>query len=502
MSSYGQPAAARRGGPLALVALGGFAFLLTIPLGAQAALGGAVVLLVACLLALRDSTAPVFTWTNAAVMLLLLIWFVPIKTYSFPVDLPFQLEPYRVFLLVLIFTWLLGLIAGHSRLSAGGHAYPLILFTAGLFATQILNFNELNAGSTDPEALLALSYLLSFVIVFLLVTSTIHSISALEQLVRVLVVGAAIVAATALYDSRFSYNVFEHLHEWIPILEFTPREVDAVRGGRLRVFGSAQHPIALSVALLMIVPFALLLSRRASTALRSRLWIGAALLCAVGAIATVSRTTVLMVIAMLVVALLLRARAILPYWPLIFVLPVVVHFAAPGALGGIYNSIFPDEGFVSSLGTGRAGQPGSGRLADLGPGYDLWSKSPFVGRGVGQQDIAPELPPGAVEREGIPLIFDNQYLSTLVTTGLLGLIALAWFTWGGVVKLARAAKDRLGPPSDLIAACSVSAAGFGASMIVFDALYFVQCTLIFFLVLAIGFRARELCAAAGDRRAV
>ena len=502
MSAYSQPDAARRGGPLALVALGGFAFLLTIPLGAQAALGGAVVLLVACLLALRDATAPVFTWTNAAVILLLLIWFVPIKTYSFPVDLPFQLEPYRVFLLVLIFTWLLGLIAGRSRLSADGHAYPLILLTGGLFATQIVNFNELNAGSTEPVAVKSLSYLLSFVIVFLLVTSTVDSISALEQLLRVLVVGAAIVAATALYDSRFSYNVFEHLHEWIPILEFTPREVDEVRGGRLRVFGSAQHPIALSVALLMVVPFALLLSRRASTTRRSRLWVGAALLCTVGAIATVSRTTVVMIIAMLIVGLVLRARAILPYWPLVFVLPVVIHFAAPGALGGLYKSIFPEDGFVSSLGTGRAGQPGSGRLADLGPGYDLWSESPFVGRGVGEQEIPPELPPGAVQREGIAIIFDNQYLSTLVTTGLIGLVALAWFTWGAVVKLARAAKARRGRPSDLIAACSASAAGFGASMLVFDALYFVQCTLIFFIIVAIGFRARSLTTRATDLRAL
>ena len=57
-----------------------------------------------------------------------------------------------------------------------GQAYPLILFTGVLFATQILNFNELNAGSTEPEALKSLSFFLSFVLVFLLVTSTLDSV--------------------------------------------------------------------------------------------------------------------------------------------------------------------------------------------------------------------------------------------------------------------------------------------------------------------------------------
>ena len=106
-------------------------------------------------------------------------------------------------------------------------------------------------------------------------------------------------AVTALYDSRFTYNVFEHLHEWIPVLEYVPREVDATRGGLIRVYGSAQHPIALGVALLMMVPLAIYLSGRAATVFRSRLWIGAAIVCAAGALSTVSRTTVVMIATML-----------------------------------------------------------------------------------------------------------------------------------------------------------------------------------------------------------
>ncbi len=486
--------------PLALAAFGGLAFLGTIPLGARATIGGALVLLLACLLGVRDTAVPVFTWANMAASLALLVWFVPIKTYSLPVNLPFNLEPYRLFLLLLVFAWLVGLIGGRSHLSAHGQAYSLILLSAVLFTTQIVNFEEVNAGTGEPEALKSLSYFLSFVIVYLLVTSTLDSMPAIDKLVRALVFGAAVVAVTALYDSRFSYNVFEHLHQWIPLLDYHPREVDAARGGLIRVYASAQHPIALSVALLMMVPLAIYLAGRAATVLRSRLWLGAAIVCAAGALATVSRTTVVMIVAMVLVAVFLRGRAMVRYWPLLLLLPFVVHFLAPGAMGGIYKAFFPEEGLVTSL-DDRAGQTGSGRVADLGPGLELWRSSPLVGIGIGEQTVPSDAPLGAEAAEEPELIFDDQYLNTVVTTGLLGFVAVVWFVWGGVLKLARAARRRLGQPSDLLVACSVSAAGFGASMAVFDALYFVQCTLFFFIIVAIGFRVRGLSPPAVDMRA-
>jgi hypothetical protein len=71
-----------------------------------------------------------------------------------------------------------------------------------------------------------------------------------------------------------------------------------------------------------------------------------------------------------------------------------------------------------------------------------------------------------------------------------------------VIKLARAARRRLGRPSDLLAACCISAAGFGASMALFDAFYFVQSTLLFFMILGIGFRVRSLSQPSVDMRAV
>jgi O-Antigen ligase len=477
---------------VAVVVLGAVVFAGSLFLGPEATVGGALVLAVACMLALRETTAPVFTWPNAVATLVVMLWLLPIKTYRLPVTLPFNLEPYRLYLVLLVVVWVIALLAGNARVGADGHGRALLGFAAVVVAAQILNYQDINAGTIENEALKSLSYFLSFALVFILITSTIESFEALDKLVRVLVVGATIVAITALYDSRFSYNVFDHLHEWIPILDYVPREVFEERGGRLRVYGSAQHPIALSVALLMVVPLAIYLGGIAATVIRSRLWLAAAVICAAGALATVSRTTVIMIVAMGALAVWLRGRAVTRFWPLLLALPFVVHFVAPGALGGIYKSFFPKEGLVADL-SGRAGEGGSGRFADLGPGVRIWSESPLLGEGIGTKIVAStdpgELSPGQTP---IEIIFDDQYLNTLVTTGALGLVAVLWLVWGAVAKLARAARRRIGQPSDLLAACSVSAIGFAASMFLFDAFYFVQVTLLFFVIAGIGFRTRAL----------
>ena len=63
---------------------------------------------------------------------------------------------------------------------------------------------------------------------------------------------------------------------------------------------------------------------------------------------------------------------------------------------------------------------------------------------------------------------------------------------GGTLRLLKAARDTLGRTSDLVAACCVACAGFAVGMLTFDAFTFVQCTLLFFVLMALGQRARTL----------
>jgi hypothetical protein len=213
-----------------------------------------------------------------------------------------------------------------------------------------------------------------------------------------------------------------------------------------------------------------------------------------GALVTVSRTVVAMAIVMTFVGLLVRPVQVMKYWPVLLVLPALAHFAAPGTLGALYKSIFPEEGLAADL-QGRAGLGGSGRLADLAPGFDLWRESPLVGHGLGfVATTAAPVAEGATQgATGFQIIFDNQYMATLVSLGALGLIAAIWVVWGAAFKLGIAARrHREGPEADLVAACALSCFGFATAMLFFDAFAFVQVTIVFFIIAAVGLRLRQL----------
>ena len=85
------------------------------------------------------------------------------------------------------------------------------------------------------------------------------------------------------------------------------------RGGHLRVYASAEHPIALASMFVMLLPLAAYLWRRT----RQLLWAVAALLLLLGALSTVSRTSVTALAAELAVFVWLRRDSVKRLWPLL-----------------------------------------------------------------------------------------------------------------------------------------------------------------------------------------
>jgi O-antigen ligase/polysaccharide polymerase Wzy-like membrane protein len=485
--------------PIAIVVAGLLVLIATVPLGLKAVVGGSLVLLVAAVVALLEAREPFVTWTNALALLFLVFWLIPMKTYDLPVTLPFQLEPYRLYVLVLLVVWVGALLLNRSRVSAAGFGAPVALLFFTVLISLTVNYHELaDLSGSGNEVVKPLMFFMAFLLVFLLVASTTRDLEAVDRLVRVLVAGGAVVGVAAIYEASTRYNFFDNLDQWIPVLEKNQRELDSARGGRLRVYASAQHPIALGCALMMMVPLSIYLAEQARSAWRRRGWLAAGIVLATGAFTTISRTVIVMGLVMLVAWLILRRRQIQRFWKLIPLLPVVVHFVAPGALGGIWKAFFPKQGFVSSFGTGREGQAGSGRVADLSAAQSLWEQSPLVGNGPGSLGLVPEQAARLLERGLEPvttapnLIFDNQYLAMLVEFGVIGVIALAWLSWGAVFKMGKVARRNHDAPGDLIAVCTVACAGFSAAMFLFDAIAFIQVTLVFFVLAALGLRVREI----------
>ncbi|HVN60079.1 MAG TPA: O-antigen ligase family protein [Gaiellaceae bacterium] len=430
-------------------------------------------------------------WAWSVSALVLVVWLVPIKSYRLPVQLPFSLELYRLLMLVLLAVLAYGVVGGTRRVSAAGFAKPVLLLVAAGTLSQLVNAHA----SSQGTAMKALPYFLSFVVAYLLVCSTIDSFRAIELVLQALVLGGVVVAVAAVYESRTSYDVFDHLHRWFSFLVPTRVSTDVQRGARLRVRASAQHPIALGAALTLAVPLAAYFAGRAATRLRALAWGAAGAILVVGAFATVSRTVVLMAVAMVAAALVVRGRAVRRYWPVAAAVVVAAHIAAPGALGSLYHSFVPRAGLIQSQ-TVNSGNVGSGRLADIAPGLQSWERAPFFGHGLDSVSSTASSTPGAIidPATGAPIIFDDQYLNSLVAIGFVGLVAVIWLVWGAAWELAGTARRVRRREGDLVAACAVSCVGFAAGMLTFDAFAFVQCTLLFFVIAALGLRARTLLA--------
>jgi hypothetical protein len=443
--------------------------------------------------AARSVSVASLAWRAAVGVLIAVIWLVPIKSYRLPVSLPFSLELYRLVIIALLLGLLLSVLIAGRQLDAGGHGLPLMLLAAAGVASLVSARQAIDAAGLQTQAVKSLSYLLSFVIAFILISSTIRALEDIGAIVTVIAVGATVVAACAVVESRTHYNPFDHLSSWIPFLDHERGAVQFARAGRLRVHASAQHPIALGVALTMCAPLAVYLASRARARLASFLWMGAAIVMIAGATVTVSRTVPFMLVGMTLAALWLRPKQVARRWPLLILVVAFVHFAAPNTLGPLYRAFQPSEGLLEQQ-QQRSGFGGSGRIADLTPGINLWKQEPLLGRGMGTNPThgGAAGPQAATASEQQSTIFDNQYMSSLVELGIVGFIAVVWFVVGVFVKLGRAAKRSTGQVGDLLAATAAASAGYAVAMLTFDAFSFVQVTLLFFVIAALGLQARRL----------
>src|SRR5262249_19119712 len=116
------------------------------------------------------------------------------------------------------------------------------------------------------------------------------------------------------------------------------------RGGRVRAFGPAQHPIALGAALVMLVPLGFYV---AVTSKQLR-WTIAAMFLVLGSLASLSRTSIVMLLVVVLVFLWLRPRETRRLWPALIPMLVLAHAFLPGALGTFASYFRPSGGLIAS----------------------------------------------------------------------------------------------------------------------------------------------------------
>jgi hypothetical protein len=480
--------------PLILICGAGI-FLAAASVSGRAVLPAAGLLMLVSFVAATHRVA--LRWESLVAFLLVVILVIPIKRYGFVVSLPFDLEPYRVTIAFLVALWIAALLVDpRVTLRRSEFDGPLMLFGLAVVASIALNpqgitqfdlvrsliGSQLASLTRDASSLpfedvtgtvaKALIFLASFYLAYYFIVSVIRTPDAIHSVLKVVVGVTAVIALFSIIERRTNYNVFDHLQGVIPLISFKGAlDTEGIaRAGRLRVYGPAQHPIALAALLVMVTPLSVYLMQHT----RKLVWYVSSALLVLAALATVSRTSVTMLSTVGIVyyafgRLNLRRMAI-------FVLPAlfVIHFAVPGTIGGLRQAFFPSQGLVSDQSV-YGGRVSSSRLD---PQFQIIEQQPAFGQGYGTR-----ITDGADQNART---LDDQWLGTAVETGLVGVFAWVWLFARFIRRARRESRRDTSDRGWLLTALAASIAAFAVGMLTHDSFAFIQEWFMLFVLLALG----------------
>jgi hypothetical protein len=325
-------------------------------------------------------------------------------------------------------------------------------------------------------------------VVHYVIVSVLRTEEQVAGLARILVGCGAVVAFLTLYEARTGTNVFDSLGSIFPFLQLQNLPYVGNDGRGYRAYASAQHPIALGAALVMLLPLAVYLIMKTK---QKRWWVAAAFIL-LGALVTRSRTGVLMLLVIAIVFAILRRQQVQRFWPALFPLFVALHFAAPGTIGTLKGSIFP-EGGLSQLAAEQSVNAGSGRIASFGPAIKEWKLRPFVGEGYGTRVVDGP--------EANAHILDDEWLTTLLEVGIFGAFAWGWLFVRAIKRFGGAAKGDRSERGWLYVGLAAAVTGYAISMATYDAFAFIQVSFLLFLMLGFGVVVTRAAPRAGEAAA-
>jgi len=441
----------------------------------------AMLIALACVSFAFVSYQRLLSWPSLIGLIVFVILFIPIKRYSLPSSLPFQLEPYRVIVFLVCVAWGASLLIDRSvRVRRSVLDGPMLVYVIAIVLSLLANLNRVGGLSQDVTK--SLIFFSSFLLVYYLLVSVLRRARDVDFVVRCLTVGGLVLAISGIFEARTGYNLFSHLSRVMPFLKYNPGEDVLLRGGHFRAVGSAQHPIAFGAALVMLIPLAVYRAQLT----RRRFWWLAAFVFVLAALATGSRTAVTMLLMMTVVYFVFQRRQLKRMWPALLPALIVIHVAAPGTLGTAVYSFFPSGGIVAQQ---QDAAVGSARLTTLGPVlHNEVAPDPVFGEGFATRITTPS-PTTPIPNAPIT---DDQWLGSLAETGIVGAGALLWLLIRFFRKCQRAAASDPSPRRFLLAAAAAAVSSYGIGMLTYDAFSFIQVTIIFFVVLALGAAALKI----------
>lgn len=425
-----------------------------------------------------------FTWPALLFLLAATIMFIPARRYALPIPLPFALEAYRLMIFIAIAAVGLSFLFDRSRRwRPVAFGWPLGIFLATLLVSFIANGTRLVEEGLATTALSGFFQLGVLLSVFFAVRQMLTSERMVIGLLMSLSWMAVIVSFFAIIERVARTNVFLMLANFLPLVVLRDDGGDATRAGVNRAYGSAQHPIALAVMLCMFLPILIYLAKYAiwpRNVWNRRIAYGVGTVLVFGGIiAAISRTAVVVLGVMFLIALILRPKVALLLAAIAVPSLLLAMFVVPAQVESMLLSFFDIDTLIASQYT-SAGMRGAGRLADLGPAFAEVQNYPFFGQGFGSRIV--------VGDDANSFILDNQVLGILMEAGALGVAGYALFMLAPVVMLLVYALRWAAEPRHamLAFAVAVSIAGYSAALFFFDAFGFFQSFLIHMILLAIA----------------
>jgi hypothetical protein len=377
-------------------------------------------------------------WCLAGFMAML--WLLPFDSIDLPISLPLDAKFDRPILLLIVALWTISLAtarnSGSLRLSPIHYAFSgfiliaIISLVHGADATVRLGDFELGVRK--------LALLISYFVLFVVVASSIRP-GEVRPFMKLTCGLAVVMAIGTLIEYRTGYNVFFELTRKIMPVTI-PAELGNVDSiGRKSVIGPTIHPLAPAMMLACTMPFALISMYDSPELRRKILWGLAAGVMISAALATGRKTSIVAPVAALMVLVAYRPRILRQLAPAAVGLFVIVHIAAPGSLGSVGEALLPQNFFGNSSTVNRQSDYGAVKpdVVDhplLGRGYETYDQKKYR-------------------------ILDNQYLTTVIGTGALGILAyLSIFVAIFLVahRVARNGRGDRVAPALAIAAASVA----------------------------------------------
>lgn len=381
-------------------------------------------------------------WALAGFMAML--WLLPFDSIDLPLGLPLEAKLDRPVLLLIVALWVLSLtiLDGAQRVRFTPIHYAFVGFVLIAILSLVYNAETTVRLGEMELGVRKLALLISYLTLFVVVASGVRPGEV--RAFMTFMCGLAVVTALAvIWEYRWEYNVFfTWTHSILPVT-IPPELGNSDSIGRRSIIGPTIHPLAPAMMMACAMPYALISMYESRELRRKLLWGAAAGIMFAAALATQRKTSIVAPVAVIAVLAAYRPRILRQLVPGLIGLFIIAHIFTPGALGGVGNQLLPQNMFGVASTVDRqsdysAIEPDVINRPLLGRGYETYDQKKYR-------------------------ILDNQFLTTIIGTGIIGILSyisifLAIFLIAH--RVARNGKeDRVGPALAIAAATAAMLLG-------------------------------------------